>query len=304
MGVVLKFENLIEDLDKFIEQSNGYFNLRDYSYIEPIGIAILKSIALEEQYSTGKVLKYIKPTDDKVHSYMRTMLFNDYNKNKTYVPIERVDYQNLDSAKRKIVAKILEVDDFRQLSEEDRKDLGNYIDYMVGELLDNALKHAQSPIGAVVCAQYFRTQGKLQVAVVDRGVGFFANISRNYAVRTEAEAIAKALEKGVSSPSGVSYASTLNSAGYGLYVLKEILKYTYGSLIILSNDGAIKYNGNEDKIERFDKVSNLWKGSAVVFEFYEENINHPLDEFFKIYIYPDNEEDPEDIFDVFLLDDI
>jgi len=45
-----------------------------------------------------------------------------------------------------------------------------------------------------------------------------------------------------------------------------------------------------------DNISTEWKGSIVVFEFYEKNINLSKDEFFRTYIFTDEEEDIEDIF--------
>ena len=44
-----------------------------------------------------------------------------------------------------------------------------------------------------------------------------------------------------------------------------------------------------------DNISTKWKGSIVVFEFYEKNINLSKDEFFRTYIFTE-EEDIEDIF--------
>jgi len=92
------------------------------------------------------------------------------------------------------------VDNFDDLDDEDKKDLKSYLDYMVGEILHNAIQHSLSPIGAIITGQYFPAQRRLQIVVVDRGVGFLHNIQKRYQVNTEQDAILKALEKGVSSP--------------------------------------------------------------------------------------------------------
>jgi len=78
--------------------------------------------------------------------------------------------------------------DFKDLESDDKEDLKRYLDYMVGEILNNAIQHSLSPIGAIITAQHFPTQRKLQIAVVDRGVGFLHNIQKRYQVNTEQDA--------------------------------------------------------------------------------------------------------------------
>jgi hypothetical protein len=165
---------------------------------------------------------------------------------------------------------------------------------MISELLNNALNHSLSHIGAIVAGQYFPNLKKIQLCVVDKGVGFLHNIKRKYNVSSESEAILKAIEKGVSCPPPKLYSSSVNNAGYGLFVLTEIIKHTRGRLKIISNDGIV-YIDENNEIHLKDNISSDWKGSIVVFELYEKNINFSKDEFFRIYIYQDNE-DTEDIF--------
>ncbi|MDQ7056408.1 MAG: hypothetical protein Q9M89_08160 [Persephonella sp.] len=68
-----------------------------------------------------------------------------------------------------------------------------------------------------------------------------------------------------------------------MFVLSEIIKRTQGRLKIISNDGAVYLNEN-GKLYSADDISTGWKGSIVVFEFYEKNINLSKDEFFRTYI--------------------
>ncbi len=72
--------------------------------------------------------------------------------------------------------------DFQNLSSTDRKDLYDYLYYMIGEVLNNALHHSLSPIGAIIAGQYFPNLKKIQICVVDRGVGFLSNLKRKYDV--------------------------------------------------------------------------------------------------------------------------
>jgi len=60
---------------------------------------------------------------------------------------------NINENKEKVVNKIM--DNFDNLNYEDKKDLKSYLDYMIGEILNNAIQHSLSPIGAIITGQYF-----------------------------------------------------------------------------------------------------------------------------------------------------
>ena len=183
------------------------------------------------------------------------------------------------------------MDNFDDLNYEDKKDLKSYLDYMVGEILHNAIQHSLSPIGAIITGQYFPAQRRLQIVVVDRGVGFLHNIQKRYQVNTEQDAILKALEKGVSSPPAKinTYYSQNSNAGYGLYALKTIIEKTNGKLMIISNNGMVRLDrDNHLTVQEFQNTN--WKGSIVAFEFFEDEIEFSKDEFFKIYIWDQDEE--------------
>jgi len=299
-GKRLTFGNIVDSMDDFIsvylkKGRTSYIDLRDYIYIEPIGVVILKSIALDKRLD-GEDLKYFRPKNDNAHKYLRILLENEYDSRKTYIPIEVVKNYEREKAKEEIVEKILEFGDFKNLEERDRKDLRDYISYMIGEVLDNAIFHSNSKVGAVVGGQYFSKQGKLQIVVADRGVGFLENIKRNYAVAIESDAIELALQKGVSSPPPTPYFSSSRHAGYGLFVLREIIKHTKGELLVISNNGAVRYDGSNDKLVKLSNISHFWKGSIVAFEFYEKYLNHSFQEFFDIYIRTEEQEEEEEFF--------
>jgi anti-sigma regulatory factor (Ser/Thr protein kinase) len=69
----------------------------------------------------------------------------------------------------------------------------------IGAATENAIEHAESPIGALVAAQ--RYGQTLEVAVVDLGAGIPATLARNPDHRglTDLDAVLRALERGVSS---------------------------------------------------------------------------------------------------------
>jgi hypothetical protein len=68
-----------------------------------------------------------------------------------------------------------------------------------GETLANAVEHAHSRFGALVCAQRYEAK-RLELSVVDLGIGIRQSLARNPAYRTldDAAAVRCALQQGVS----------------------------------------------------------------------------------------------------------
>jgi hypothetical protein len=73
----------------------------------------------------------------------------------------------------------------------------------IGAATENVVEHAESPIGALVAAQRYKSTG-LELTVVDLGAGIPATLTRNPEHRglTDLAAVERALEDGVSSLAG------------------------------------------------------------------------------------------------------
>jgi hypothetical protein len=71
------------------------------------------------------------------------------------------------------------------------------IKYVISELVRNTIEHAASPVGAIVCAQYFSKTQRLSVGVADVGVGIRKTMSRFHVVPDELSAIHQALRPGI-----------------------------------------------------------------------------------------------------------
>ena len=284
MGKDLTFDNLHNNICDFTKIENGTIDVSSYDYVEPVGIAILK--AIKQEIEDVEIL-----LNPEIDDYANILNNSQYNKTRTYIPIEIVNINNITENKEKVVNKIM--DNFDNLNYEDKEDLRKYLDYMVGEILNNAIQHSLSPIGAIITGQYFPKKRKLQIVVVDRGVGFLHNIQRLHKeINTEKEAIAKALEKGVSSPPIKMYSNANDNAGHGLYALKTIIEKTNGKLMIISNNGMVRLD-RDNHLTAKELQNTDWKGSIVAFEFFEdeiEKINFTMEDFFRIYIWDQDEE--------------
>jgi len=115
------------------------------------------------------------------------------------------------------------------------------------ELFSNSLSHSKSACGIFCAGQFFPQKKKLDITIVDMGVGIHHNVS-------------SFLKKEIQQDKAIEWAiQKLNSTrgdigGLGLHLLKELITLTKGKLEIVSNTGYyfIK-NGKEGlKILDFD----------------------------------------------------
>lgn len=102
---------------------------------------------------------------------------------------------------------------------------------MLGELLDNAITHAGSPVGVYAAAQVHRRSGDLELAVADGGIGVRSHLARNPSFRnlTAAQALCAALLPGVT--------GTSEKRGNGLPDLLSTASGFGGHLLLRSGDG-------------------------------------------------------------------
>ena len=284
-------EFTIENIPKILARLVGVskLDLSDLTWIEPIGLGIVK--ALKDSINAPVV----PPHNHSVLQYLDIMNLEEGSEafpGRTYVPLHVLsNAAEIESITQKTVEKILLNEDFCRLSPTDADDFKDYLKYTISEMLDNAVEHSESN-GVVSCAQYFPKRKKTQVAIVDTGMGFFRTISRNHPqVKNETEALELSLKAGVTGDQSRLYGVAQRHAGYGLYVLSKIIDATDGFLIMVSNNGMLIYKNGRTTLST---LSTQWTGSMVAFEINESEINYPLDQFFRIYIYPTEEQESED----------
>ena len=148
------------------------------------------------------------------------------------------------------------------------------IQYILSELMRNVFEHAQSPVGAILCAQYYKKSNTIRIGIVDRGVGIEKTISELHPVRDGIEAIKLALTPGITGTTrrigGTDY-----NAGAGLFFIKSIatvnkdffMMYTGKAMYKLlkaNNKKSIRLYGDPSK----DKHSEgndfpYWQGTVV-----------------------------------------
>ncbi len=113
------------------------------------------------------------------------------------------------------------------------------IRYMLSELMRNVFEHAQSPVGAILCAQYYKKSNTIRIGIVDRGVGIMKTISASHRTQSDIEAIKLALTPGITGTTrrigGTDY-----NAGAGLFFIKSIATVNKDFFVIYSGKAMYK----------------------------------------------------------------
>ncbi len=147
------------------------------------------------------------------------------------------------------------------------------IKYVISELVTNVFEHANSPVGAVVCAQYFNKSDKVSIGVADTGIGVKESITFSHTAKTDLEAIRLALKPGITGATQRAGGNELN-AGAGLFFIKSIAKSNRNFFVLYSGDALYKLLKNppnkaitlyadpfEDRHSARESLP-YWKGTA------------------------------------------
>lgn len=113
------------------------------------------------------------------------------------------------------------------------------IKYVFSEMVRNVLEHARSPVGAFVCAQYYRNFDRISIGIADAGIGILSSIRQSHAVRDSREAISLALRPGITGATK-RIGGTESNAGAGLFFTKSIATLSRNFFVIYSGNALYK----------------------------------------------------------------
>lgn len=121
------------------------------------------------------------------------------------------------------------------------------LSYCLREIIRNVFEHAEID-ECIILAQKWDS-GFAEIAIVDRGIGLLHSLSEAFDISSPDEAIAMALQPGISSDQSPENDDKWQNSGYGLYVVSELGK-TLGEFIIASDNRALSFkNGAEHWID-------------------------------------------------------
>jgi anti-sigma regulatory factor (Ser/Thr protein kinase) len=123
---------------------------------------------------------------------------------------------------------------------------GNLVDaltFSIREIMRNVLEHSQSR-SIEYCAQFWPTYDKVEIAIVDNGIGLRQSLSANpfIQVQSDSDAIQQALMPAISSKNfkgvRIDRNNPWHNSGFGLYMISRICRLG-GSFLICSGDHGI-----------------------------------------------------------------
>lgn len=273
----INFNNIQSLISKL--NNDKLLQLSNIQWIEPIGIAILKLYKV-----ANPEVKIELTGKDGAINYCKTILEGTSSNPKSYIPF--VQFTNeTDSIAKQVTQKI--INNVNKLPPKDQEDLSKYLNYLISEMMDNVVSHSRSPHGGFVTAQYYPGKNKVQVVIIDNGIGLKQALSKKYTIQNEKEAILKAMEEGVTGSNEFDiYKNIPKHAGRGLFFLSKIIQETKGNLLIVSNNTIFRLN--EDSMQ---ELKTNFSGTIICFEIEEENINFTLHELMRMIMYVEDEED-------------
>ena len=280
--MTIEFSNI----ERLLEQLNNAetITLENITWIEPIGIAILKLFNV-----TNSQVHLSLTGRESAVSYCNTILQGSLSSCSTYTPFVPFDNE-IDVIADDITHKI--INNARNLTTDEKDDLSKYLKYLIREMMSNVVSHAESHIGGFITAQYYPKKNKVQVVIIDNGIGLKASLSQNYNLNAEKDAIQKAMEKEVTGSNPfASYNNVQKHAGLGLFFLSKIIENTQGNLLIVSNNTIYKSTQNS-----FQELNTGFKGTLIAFEIFEDNLEYEFMQLFNIIKSEGEEDEDEDVF--------
>lgn len=277
--MTIEFSNI----ETLLQQLGHDINLENITWIEPIGIAILKLFQ-----DTNPQAEISLTGHESVVSYCNTILQGSLSSNNTYTPFISFN-DEIDVIADNITNKI--INNANNLLDEEKDDLSKYLKYLIREMMSNVVSHSQSPIGGFITAQYYPTKKKVQIIIIDNGIGLQASLAQKYTLDNEADAIQKAMEKNVTGSNPfATYNNVQKHAGLGLFFLSKIIEKTQGNLLIVSNSTIYKNSPTT-----FKELNTDFQGTLIAFEIFEDNLEYEFMQLFNI-IKSEDEKDEEDAF--------
>ena len=113
------------------------------------------------------------------------------------------------------------------------------IKYVFSEMVRNVLEHSDSPVGAFVCAQYYRKTKRIAIGIADAGIGILRSMERHHQVHTSRDALRLALQPGVTGTTNRIGGNQFN-AGAGLFFTKSIAVLSRNRFFLYSGDSMFR----------------------------------------------------------------
>lgn len=124
--------------------------------------------------------------------------------------------------------------------------------YALREIVRNVFEHSSTD-ECYLCGQRW-ADGRVEVAVIDEGIGISSSLKRSFEIESEIEALKMAIKPGVSCTTEIAESDNVyGNSGFGLYVLEQLVS-SFGWFMLGSGNAKIVSQGkviNEQSL-KFD----------------------------------------------------
>ncbi|MGR6781762.1 ATP-binding protein [Moritella viscosa] len=228
-----------------------------------IGSKLRKWRAVRNENKLRTALKPIK--DSEAMGYLGHLGFLDFigskkdfgkkmgeaNGSATYVPItniKRPQFSTLDNWYSSIISSVRGLANVLAGTKEDTEEHRFYL-YTLREIVRNVFEHSQVD-ECFICGQRW-SNGKVEIAIADEGIGISTSLNRSHSVDNEEDAIKLAIKPGVSATNNIAdIENTFDNSGYGLYVLSEVVA-NFGCFTLGSNSARLINRAGNTSIDKF-----------------------------------------------------
>lgn len=150
------------------------------------------------------------------------------------------------------------------LAQEESGNLVDALTFSVREIMRNVFEHSASK-SIEYCAQFWPSYGKVEIAIVDSGIGLKESLKSNpfIEVGSDSDAIQQALMPAISSKNFAGVRIDRNNpwhnSGFGLYMSSRICRLGGSFLICSGNHGILLNEHGKKHLE----LGHKFKGTAV-----------------------------------------
>ncbi len=149
------------------------------------------------------------------------------------------------------------------------KFMAPFVTRVLEEAMRNAVQHAGADLRLVVAQRYPGPPARIQLAIVDSGIGIRASLydkSKNVVGNAE-KALILCVQAGVSGKRGQATGHAFEqNQGFGLHLLNRIVEETYGKFVLATEDVLRFQDGNQTKFLRIKPI----KGTILGIELFED----------------------------------
>lgn len=231
------------NLDKHLNTPEVCLNCSTLQYSYPTAMLVagskIRTWIKTRHNNKLKTTKSGVHTTHQVHSYLSHLGFFDYIHmgegnavgaaagSAAYLPITRIekpdfnsDTQDIQEWYEQIMAVVRGLARVVSGTSSDTEENRLY-NYALREIIRNVFEHSGAS-ECYVCGQRW-WNGRVEIAVVDEGIGIAESLKKSYPLQSDIEALNLAIKPGVSSTSYIEQSENIyDNSGFGLYVLSQL----------------------------------------------------------------------------------